>query len=173
MEILENKTAWAAHYRQNWLAQAQENGFPNWKIYQHPRNEAVPGTPGVRLDISRLLFITSSGAYLPAQQRPFDAANLYGDYSMRSFPVGTPFSELAYGHEHYDHAHIDQDPQSALPLSYLAELVTTGVIGDLAPNVVSFMGYQPDSARVVDELIPPIIKEAQAQHVQAALLAPV
>jgi hypothetical protein len=34
------------------------------------------------------------------------------------------------------------------------------------------MGYQPDSAKVVDEVVPQVVAVAKEQAVQAALLAP-
>ena len=173
MEILADKAAWAAHYRANWHAEAQTTGRANWKVYQHPRNELAPGAPGVDLAVSRLLFITSAGAYLPGVQEPFDAASLFGDHTMRTFPSNTPLEALAYAHDHYDHQYIAADPQAALPLGHLAELVAAGRIGALTPSVISFMGYQPDSAGMVDELVPPVVAQAKEEHAQAALLAPV
>lgn len=173
MEILENKAQWEEAYRQGWLAKLQDQGVIDWSLYQHPRNETAPGVPGVDLSRSRLLFITSTGAYLKNQQRPFDAPSPTGDYTLRTFPTSSPFSSLNYAHDHFDHAMINQDPQVALPLRHLQSLVTAGKIGELAPSVISFMGYQPDAARVVDELLPPLVAAAQAQGVQAALLAPV
>lgn len=179
MEILENREEWQEIYRQGWLAKLQAEGVKDWRLYQHPRNEQAPGVPGVKLSHSRLLFITSAGAYLPDRQRPFDVANLTGDYTMRTFPSATPLADLAYAHDHYDHTMVDRDPQVALPLRHLEDLVNIGQRaetvspGELAPSVISFMGYQPNAGRVIDELIPPIIAAAQTEGVQAALLAPV
>ena len=51
-------------------------------------------------------------------------------------------------------------------------MVTEGAIGELAPSMVSFMGYQPDVSRVVDEMIPAILEVARAEGAQAALLVP-
>ena len=75
-------------------------------------------------------------------------------------------------HDHYDHTFIDQDPQVLLPLRHLEDMVTEGIIGELAPTVVSFMGYQPDVTRVLDELIPAIQQAIAAQSPQAALVVP-
>jgi hypothetical protein len=41
-----------------------------------------------------------------------------------------------------------------LPLGRLAELAAEGAIGELATDVISFSGYQPDVTRVLDETIP-------------------
>ena len=173
MEILENKAQWSAEYRDGWLAHLQKTGVVNWKLYQHPKNRSAPGAPGVRLSESRLMLISSAGAYLRGSQQVFDSRSHTGDYTMRAIPSSTPLGALAFAHGHYDHAMIEQDAQVALPLRYLEEMVAAGRLGALAPSVVSFMGYQPDSARVVDELIPEILGIAKAEEVQAALLAPI
>ena len=173
MDILENKTAWQEHFRQNWLAELKQTGATNWKIYQHPRNEYVPGAPGIELSDSRLMLITSAGAYLRGDQQPFDEPNLYGDYTLRTFPSSTPFSALAYAHGHYDTTMVQQDAQVGLPLRHLEEMVAAGQLGELAPTVVSFMGYQPDSAKTVEDFIPQVVALAKEQAIHAALLAPV
>ena len=71
-----------------------------------------------------------------------------------------------------DHAAVIADPQVLLPLEHLAALEHNGTIGELASNVISFMGYQPDVGRVIDELIPAIYRAVQAEEAQAALLVP-
>ena len=59
-----------------------------------------------------------------------------------------------------------------MPLSHLQELVDKNLIGKLAPSMVSFMGYQPNVAEVVDSMIPQILAIAHDEQVQAALLVP-
>ncbi len=59
-----------------------------------------------------------------------------------------------------------------MPLGHLAELVAAGRIGALTPHMISFMGYQPDVGRVLDDLIPAIVEAARADSAQAALLVP-
>ena len=173
MKILENKKQWSATYKNGWLAHLQETGEVDWSLYQHPRNKQTHGTSGVDLSQNRLMFITSAGAYMPGVQTPFDAPNPFGDYTIRQIPSTTSFANLAYAHDHYDHAAIDEDLRVALPLGYLQEMVDNGNLASLSPSFISFMGYQPDSARVVDEMIPQIVCIAKEEKVQAALLAPV
>ena len=173
LEVLEKKASWLDRFRKKWLAALEERGVTNWEIYQHPRNEHAPGAAGADLRQSRLLMITSAGAYLHGEQEPFDEPNLYGDYTLRTFPVTTPFSELTYAHGHYDPAMIREDAQVGIPLRHLEKMVAAGDLGELAPNVVSFMGYQPDSARVADHVAPRVVSLAQEMAVDAALLAPV
>jgi hypothetical protein len=172
MDIVENLDEWQAEFDSTWLAHFKETGETDWKIYPKPNNKTAPSGEGVDLSQSRLLFITTAGGYLKDSQEPFDAADDLGDYTLRRFPISTPFEELAYSHEHYDHADIEADPQVLLPLRHLEGLVADGTIGELVPNVVSYMGYQPQVRRIVEELIPSIVDIALAEKAHAALLVP-
>lgn len=172
MEILEDRAGWEATFRESWLAHYERTGTTDFKQYNRPKNSAAPTGPGVDLARSRLVLISSAGAYVPASQRPFDAANPLGDYTVRLVPFGTPFAEIAYAHDHYDHTAVDADPQVLVPFEHLAAMVEAGTIGSMAPSMVSFMGYQPDVGRVLDELIPAIKAAVQAEQADAALLVP-
>ena len=172
MEILENRDQWLADFQSGWLAHYQQTGEIDWGRYNRPDNSTqVPGK-GVDLRQSRLMLVSTAGGYLGASQQPFDAANPLGDYTIRTFPSSTSFDDLAFAHEHYDQTAVREDPQVLLPLRYLAELVGKGDVGELSPSVVSYMGYQPDLSRVVDETAKAILQVAQAEHVHAALLVP-
>jgi hypothetical protein len=172
MDILENPKEWLRKFQAGWLAHFEDTGKVDWGKYDRPRNRFAPSGPGINLADSRLLLISSAGAYLHDSQKPFDAANPFGDYTIRLFPSDTPFEALAFAHEHFDHQYIIEDVQVVLPLRHLEEMVSEGIIGELAPNVISFSGYQPNVIRVVKELIPAIIKVAKEAMVNAALLVP-
>jgi len=172
MEILENMDQWQADFEQGWLAHYQATGEFDWTRYNRPRNNSAPSGPGIELSKSRLALITTAGGYLPASQEPFDAENALGDYTIRRFASHTPLDVIAYAHTHYDHTAVNEDPQVLLPLGHLADLVDEGVIGELAPSVISLMGYQPDAVRTVEEAIPAIVEAAQAERIDAALLVP-
>ena len=172
MEILENRDQWLADFREGWLAHYQQTGVIDWKRYRRPKNSVAPAGPGIDLSISRLMLISSAGAYVPRHQHPFDAANPLGDYGIRLIPSSTPLDALAFAHDHYDRSAVNQDPQALVPLRHLEDLVAEGVIGELAPSMVSFMGYQPDATRVIDETLAATLQAAQAEGVRAAFLVP-
>lgn len=172
MDIIENKAEWIENFRSGWLAHHEQTGEQNWKIYNQVINKQTPGGRGIDLSRSRLMFISSSGAYLKDTQLAFDAPNPLGDYTLRMFPVSTSFDALEYAHDHYDHQYVHEDPQVLLPLRYLEEMVVQGKIGALAPLVISFSGYQPNAVRVEDELIPEVLRIAKEQRADAALLVP-
>jgi hypothetical protein len=67
---------------------------------------------------------------------------------------------------------IDQDAQVALPLNLLVEMVANGRLQSLAPSVISFSGYHPNSAQVVRELVPKVVAIAKEGEANAVLLAP-
>jgi D-proline reductase (dithiol) PrdB len=170
MEILENREEIAAAYAE--FADSYQDGKFNWKFYQYVKNKT--NIPGNRIDLSqsRLAIISTAGGYLPESQESFDVADPYGDYGIRTFPITTPLDKIAYAHEHYDHTAVNDDPQVLLPFHHLETMVAEGAIGELAPSVINFMGYQPDIIRIVDELFPAILKVLKEEQVQAALLIP-
>ncbi len=146
MTILEDRDLWAKSFQEGWLAHLQRTGSFYWEAYIRPRNQMPVAGPGIDLASSRLMFISSAGGYMLNGQQPFDASNPMGDYTIRVFSPDTPFDQLAYAHEHYDHAAVNADPQVLLPLGHLREMVQDGRIGALT-SAVSFMGYQPDVSR--------------------------
>lgn len=172
MEILENRDQWEQRYQADWVAHLQATGETDWKRYPTPRNNVAPSGAGIDLSSSRLMLISSAGGFLRDRQHPFDAPDPFGDYGIRVFPSATPFSQIIFTHDHYDHTMVEQDPQVLLPLRLLEGLVAEGVIGELAPSVLSFMGYQPDVGRVIDQTIPAILDVARAEQVRGALLVP-
>lgn len=172
VEILENRADWAAHFEANWLKHYHETQETNFKLYQYSRNEEGVSGKAVDLNQSRLVFITTAGAYLKDSQEAYDAPNLLGDYSLRTFPVDTPLEQLAFAHTHYNHKYVDEDAQVLMPLKHLADMVSEGKIGELAPQVIAFGGYMPDVSRILDELVPQVVAMAKDQQADAALLVP-
>lgn len=172
MAILEKREQWLKTFEEGWLAYYKANGHLEWDLYNHPRNEGEISGPGVDLSTSRLLFISTAGSYVRDEQEPFDAANIMGDFTIRAYPVATPFEQIAIAHDHYDHQYIEADPQVLLPLRHLEDMVAEGVIGSLADVMISYTGYQPNMTRVIDELLPPMLAIAKEQAVDAALFVP-
>ena len=172
MKILDNIETWYEDYCNTWLDNFNQNGKVDWKIYPLAENSSSPNGSGVDISISRLLFISSAGGYHKDNQKPFDAANDLGDYSIRTFPLNTPFEKIDYAHDHYDQTNIKKDPQVLIPLKHLEDLVNKGKIGDVTSTVINFMGYQPNVKKVVEEMIPEILELAVSERVDSALLVP-
>ncbi len=173
MKILEDLAQWKHEFERGWLAHYEETGEFDWKIYNRPKNKDAPAGPGVDLSRSRLALISSAGGYLRESQQPFNTHKPdLGDYSIRLFPSTTPLEKLAFAHGSYDHTAVNKDPQVLLPLRHLEDFVNEGVIGQLAPSVISFCGWQPDVERTITEMIPAVIEVAKAEQLDAALLVP-
>jgi hypothetical protein len=172
MDILENRSAWSAGFA-GWLERNRATGAMDWKRYAYARNQEAVAGPAVELGRSRLLLVTSSGAFVRGEQEPFAAADPLGDPSYRTFSVDVAPERLAFAHDHYDHAFVDRDVQSAVPLRHLSAMVEEGAVGTLVPTVFSFSGYLPDVGRVVDDLAPPLLDLARREGADAALLVPV
>ncbi|MFC1550030.1 glycine/sarcosine/betaine reductase selenoprotein B family protein [Candidatus Neomarinimicrobiota bacterium] len=172
MEILEDRKEWLQDYTSNCLSHYHATGEIDWKRYHYSKNSDFPSALPVKLSQAQIMLVTSSGAYLPDSQEPFDAANKLGDYQVRVFDPMTPFEKIDYAHEHYDQSYVRKDPQVLLPLRHLEILVTTNYIASLTPKVVSFMGYQPDVTKIIDITIPEVISVAQENEVDAVFLVP-
>jgi len=172
MDVLENRDQWFATFKSGWLAHYEKTGEFDWKIYNRPTNKQSISGKGTDLQRSRLILISTAGGYLRESQKPFDAPDPYGDFTLRTFPTSTPFETIAFAHDHYDHTAVDQDPQVLLPLRHLENMVAEGLIGELAPTVISYSGYQPWVTRIVDELIPALLPLVKSEGPHAALLVP-
>ena len=171
MNILDQEQVWREKFRHGWLAYFHQTGKINWDLYVRPQNQTSVSGMGVDLKSSRLMLISSAGGYLPDSQQPFHADDPLGDYSIRVLPHDIALDHISYAHDHYDHSAVKLDPQVLLPLDHLREMVDKGEIGALT-SVVSFMGYQPDVSRVLDETIPSILEFAVDEVADAALLVP-
>jgi len=172
MDIIENHDAWVETYTDNWLAHYEKTGEVNWKLYNRPDNKTAPSGKAIALSESKLILISSAGSYIKESQEAYDAENDLGDYTIRLIPSDINFDKLAYAHTHYDHTAVNMDPQVLIPLGHLRDLVAAREIGSLTDNYISFMGYQPNAAQVVEETIPAIIEIAKAEGATAALLVP-
>jgi len=172
MQILEDINQWLSEYQDGWLAHYKRTGEFNWKIYNRPRNSQPVAGPGIDLSQSRLVLITSAGSYLAGSQQPFDAAHPLGDYTIRTYPSSISLEALAIAHEHYDNRAVNTDRQVLIPLRHLEDMVSEGLIGELASDVISFHGYQPDVKRTISETIPEIVAATKKEPSDAAILVP-
>jgi len=169
--ILDGREAWGEAYAR-WAEAVRASGRTDFTDYPRPRNEPLDETPGIDVQNVRLLLISSAGGYDPATQTAFDAGDLLGDYSIRELPFDHPPESLGFAHDHYDGAARDEDVGVLLPHRLLTERLGMGFLSSITETWVSFMGYQPDLLRVVDELCPQIVDVAKRQRATGALLVP-
>jgi D-proline reductase (dithiol) PrdB len=136
-------------------------------------NETAPWTPvHKQLDQIALALVGTCGAYRKGIDCPFDAANYYGDPSSKEIPVDTAPKDLDFAHTHYDHMHVDEDPNVAFPLSYIKELAASGQIGRLVDPAISFSGFLPQPRQLLEETAPAVASRLKDAVAEAALPVP-
>ena len=133
-----------------------------------------------RLSRARVALLTSAGLYVRSQT-PFDIERercepTWGDASHRLIPRRTEPSELAMAHLHVRNDEVLADPNIALPLAPLADLIESGLVGGSTAEHVSVMGYQGwhDNSldRWQEETAPAIVRALEEQDADGVVLAP-
>lgn len=160
--LLEAK-AWGAALR------LDEPPYPYYKL----RLDPVPLVPLDRpLAQARIVLIASGGVYRE-DMVPFDAASPVGDSTYRIIPVETEKKRLRIAHEHYDHTMAEQDLNVVYPVGHLEALASEGIIGSIAPAVLSFSGFILDASAMLHTLAPDLLRQVKAIGADGALLVPV
>ncbi|HEX9364192.1 MAG TPA: hypothetical protein VGA47_10460 [Candidatus Dormibacteraeota bacterium] len=103
-----------------------------------------------RLADSRIALLSSAGIYLKASQDVFDverekAHPEWGDPTWRSIPATVGPEDLGVAHLHINDEDLIADPEIALPLRGLQQLVDEGLVGAATEKHVTVMGYQDRS----------------------------
>lgn len=138
----------------------------------------------VPLAQARVALLSSAGIYLPDTQDSFDLDRernepTWGDPSWRLIPrsvglqprVETAFYEIA-------HLHLNPDPiradlEVALPIRTVSEWADQGLVGSVADQHYSVMGYQSPGLEVwLQQTGPEIAAHAHAAEVSLLILAP-
>ncbi|HXA30384.1 MAG TPA: glycine/sarcosine/betaine reductase selenoprotein B family protein [Candidatus Angelobacter sp.] len=80
---------------------------------------------------------------------------------------------VTFTHPGFDVERAAVDPEVVHPVATLRRLAARGVIGELAPTVVSVMGGVLIGQRLIDRGVPATVAAMLDQHVDLALLVPV
>lgn len=149
----------------------RERVDPNFRIPDN-RGKPVPFSPPVKSpDEARIALISSGGFHLLTDP-PFDTEDPMGDPAFREIPRGTGFDEMGIAHTHYDHRYIEADINCAFPLPNLEKLEDQGMIGEVAPRHLSFMGYCLRTRALAEETAPEAAELLLSDGVDMAILAP-
>jgi hypothetical protein len=108
---------------------------------------------------------------------PFDVARekrepAWGDPSSRKIPASAGEKDIDVNHLHINTDYIKQDINVMLPLKRFQEFEKEGIIGRLAPTCYSYYGYQMDPAELLEQTMPEVADQMQAENVEAVLLTP-
>ncbi len=142
----------------------------------------LPWSPlGKPLSQCRVSLITTAGLYRKDFQPPFDtereqAEPTWGDPSYRPIPTDSLPQHIGVSHLHLNPQPILEDLNVVLPLELMRVFVDEGVIGSLAPQAFSLMGYQgfpPNPRAWLETSAPQIAKELKRDEVDALILTPV
>ena len=146
-------------------------------------NDRYPGSMITKLDPvplarlrkplseSRLTFVSTAGVQ-PKGTMPFDTVHPVGDYSFRRVPSSSKPLDLEIHQLKYPTNGAEKDLNVIFPIERLQELAEEGVIGELAPNFFSFIGYNMDPERLENTLAEEIAEAVKAEGSDVALLSP-
>lgn len=152
-----------------------------YKNQQPPVEGKIPWTPLLKpLAECRLSLITTAGLYRQDFQPPFNtereqAEPMWGDSSYRSIPTDSSPERIGVSHLHINPQPIQQDLNVVLPLQRMRELANEGVIGGLATQAFSLMGYQgfpPNPHAWLEHSAPQIAVTLKPESVDALILTP-
>ena len=139
---------------------------PVWAPFEKPLSEAT------------IAVLSSAGVFLKDTQEPFDVERekrepSWGDPTWRAIPRDVSQNRIDASHLHINTEHVKRDVGVALGLRALAALEADGVIGRLAKENYSVMGYQENGCEVWQSKTgPEIVNRLRHQAVDALLLAP-
>lgn len=132
-----------------------------------------------RLAEAQIAVLTSAGLYLEGEQPPFDgerekAEPTWGDPTHRVLPAALDGRPLGMMHLHVNSDDVLADPEIALPLGGLIQLVDEQRVGAVAPSHFSVMGYQQAGLEVWRrETAPAIVELLRDEGTDGLILAPV
>jgi D-proline reductase (dithiol) PrdB len=125
----------------DWLVSAkpllEAHDYPTaFKSYPFVRNEQAPWTPVAKpLPDSLVALVSTGGFYVHGEQEPFDAADIEGDISYRTFSRTLPPSRLGIAHAHYPHHYAEADINTILPLEHMDAFEREGLIGECEDTI--------------------------------------
>ena len=123
------------------------------------------------LNEARLTFVSTAGVQ-PRGTLPFDTVHPVGDYTFRRVPSNLAPPDLEIHQLKYPTVGAMKDLNVIFPIERLQELAIEGLIGGLAPNFFSFIGYNMDPERLERTLAETIAEAVVADGADVALLSP-
>ena len=118
--------------------------------------------------LSRVALLSSAALRL-THQTPFVPRE---DLSYRLVPSDPAAGEIVIDHHSGIGRVPRQDPEIAFPRSALAALARKGIVGEVSPFHISFMGGLRRHKEIETELAPAIASELRREQVDLALLVP-
>lgn len=114
----------------------------------------------------KIAIATAAGVHLKSDKR----FNLAGDSTFRKIPGNTPSSELMVSHGGYDNSDVNKDINCMFPIDRVRELVEEGLIKEIAPTLIGFMGGGGDQQKFREETGPAIAKILKDEGVDGVIM---
>ena len=133
------------------------------------RRESALATVNKPLSESRLGIIATGGIY----QRGQTAFTYRDDVTYRAIPSDVSSQDLRATHFAYDLTDAREDINVVFPIDALKMLDVKGVIGELAPYLLTCMGGIYSQRRVEEELAPVLVERCLDDEIDLVLLIPV
>ena len=145
------------------------------RAYPWRRVSPTPWAPLRRpVTEARIAIVSSAGLYRAGIDRSFGTRE-GEDVTVRWLPRDVATMRLTMGQtsDAFNRAAVESDQELALPLTRLAELVTLGEVGSVAPHHVSFNGSMLSTGRFLRDSAPEVAQGLSVYQVDAALFVPV
>ncbi len=143
--------------------------------YQARASEGtIPWTkPAKPLAQAKLALVTTSGIH-HKDQPVFNMSDNNGDPSYRELNGETIIDDYQITHDYYDHSDARKDPNIVFPLERLRELVSEGVLGQLAQTHYAFMGHIDGQhiSTLVETTAREVAQKLKQDQVDLVLLTP-
>lgn len=136
--------------------------------------KAIPYTPNDKpLSEMKIGIVSTAGAHLKDQE-PFNDDPTVGDNTYRIIPNDSAANDFSVTHaapkEEYDTDEPKRDINTIFPIDRLRELTEQGVIGGIADNHFSMMGFAMRLRKLIDETIPELAKKVNRSKADGVLL---
>lgn len=118
------------------------------------------------LDEMTIALVTAAGVHLESDKK----FNLAGDFTYRVIPSSADSSELMVSHGGYDNGDVNKDVNCMFPIDRLKEISKEGIIGEISPIHIGFMGGGGDQEKFTNQTGPQIAEELNDHDVDAVLL---
>jgi hypothetical protein len=103
---------------------------------------------------------------------PFDTVHPVGDYTFRRVPSDSKPEDLEIHQLKYPTVGAKKDLNVIFPIERLQELEAEKIIGELAPNFYSFIGYNMDALKLEQTLAEDIADAVEAEKPMRRCLRP-
>lgn len=97
----------------------------------------------------------------------------WGDPTYRHIPKNATTEDVTMCHLHVNLWYSQQDLNCVLPLSALVDFEKEGKIGQVADTHYTYMGYNPQPKKLLEETVPQMIADMKAEGVDVVVLVPV